>query len=328
MSYVNNWCDTDWCHYEWCTPIGTNVLNSQVRWVTQGSRTLHAQVKLVAYNITQLRILWEIKSDGIELGNFTSSSDASGDKAVVNVKSDIVEKYWQSSSNTNEWVQWDSGLGNVIFLDTFALISHNLSSSAVVTLKGYGSQSDSAPSDWSVVPVYATLTMSDDPDETNLVWISPSLPTSSYRHWRLFINDPTNTNPYLRIGRLLGGAALIFNGENCLDQISYDETSFKDEMRMNGFTGISNNRALKKHMKLSFQNLDTVSKNNYRLLKRYLRYCRDTLKALVIVDPSTDTLKYKYTVFSKLKAMPSETHNFIDSSSTYTTLDLEYDEAR
>ena len=170
--------------------------------------------------------------------------------------------------------------------------------------------------------------MSDDPDETNLIWISPTIPAASYRHWRLFIDDPTNSNAYIRAGRLVAGSALIFNGENCLDSIAYNEVSFKDEMSVNGFTTVSNNRALKKYMKLSFGNLDTVSRANYRLLKRYLRYCRDTLKALVIVDPSNDTNKYKYTVFSKIKVLPTENHNYVDSTSTYTTFDIEYDEGR
>lgn len=328
MSYVNNWCDTDWCRYFWCTPTGTNVLGTQVRQVIPGSLSLHTQVRIVSYNIRNLRILWEIKSDGITSGNFSSSSDASTDKAVINLKSDIVEKYWQSTGITTEWVQWDAGLGNVISLDTFALIAHNLTSSAVVTLKGYGSQSDSAPGDWSIISAYATLTMSDDPDEDNLIWISPTLPTNSYRHWRLEIADTTNSDGYLRIGRLIAGSALIFNGENCLDTIDYNEMSFKDEFKLNGFTTIANNRALKKNMRLSFKDLDTVAQTNYRLLKRYLRYNRDTLKALIIVDPSDEDLKYKFSVFSKLKQMPGETHRFIDSETSYTTFDLEYDEGR
>jgi hypothetical protein len=328
MSYVNNWADTDWCNYAWCAPTGTNVLKTQVRSVIQNTFTLGTQVRIITYNTTNLRFLWEIMSDGTTANNYTASSSAGVDKAPINLKSDIVEKYWQSTGITAEWIQFDAGVGKVISMDTFAVIDHNLTTSAVVNLRGSGSQSDAAPGDWTVVPVYATLPLVDDPDEKNLLYVSPHLPTSSFRHWRLEIADTTNPAPYLRIGRILGGSSLVFAGENCLDTIDYNEQSYKDEFKLNGFSTISNNRALKKAMKLSFKNLDTVAKTNYKLLKRYLRYNRDTLKALVIVDPSSEVLKYKFTIFAKLKQMPNETHLFIDTATGYTTFDLEYDEAR
>lgn len=330
MSVIqNNWATTDWCRYGWCVPTGYDLIPTQVQLVSPSSKRIGCQIRLVSYNITQLRILWEIKSDGIEAANYTSSSDASTDKAVVNLKSDIVEKYWQSSSASSEWFRWDTGSGRVISLDTFALIQHNLTSSAVVTIKGSGASGDSEPVDWSAVSVYATLTLSDDPDEDNLIYISPTQPSSSYRWWRIDINDPTNPDGFIRIGRVVGGSALIFAGnENCLDDISFMEENYKDEMPLNGFSRVANNRSLKKKMELSFRDLDTVAQTNFRLLKRYMRYCRDTLKALVIVDPQTETSKYEFTAFAKLKVMPERRHKYIDSASSYTALQLQFDEGR
>jgi hypothetical protein len=81
-------------------------------------------------------------------------------------------------------------------------------------------------------------------------------------------------------------------------------------------------------MRLSFKDLNTAQISNYRLFKRYLRYCRDTLKALVIVDPSSEGTKYQYTVFAKAKSMPMENKRYVDAQSSYSTLDVEYDEGR
>lgn len=329
MSVIqNNWATTDWCRYSYCVPTGYEAIGTEVVLVTPGTKTVGIQVRLVAYNITQLRILWEIKSDGVTATNFTASSEVSADKGVVNVKSDIIEKYWQSTGDSSEWVQWDTGSGRVISLDTFALIAHNLTSSAVVRLKGYGDSSSSAPGDWSVVDTYVTFTLSDDPDEENLIWVAPTLPASSFRHWRLEIEDSTNPDGFIRIGRLAAGSSLIFNGENCLDDITVVEENYKDEMQLNGFSRIANNRALKKRLILNFRNLDSVSQTNYRLLRRYLRYCRDTLKALIIVDPQTEESKYKFTAFAKLKQMPQQRHKYLDAESSYTSFELEYDEGR
>lgn len=327
----NNWATTDWCRYSYCVPTGYEALGAQVRLVTPGVQRLGIQVRLVAYNITNLRILWEMKSDGTTSNNFTASSEASTDKGVVNLKSDVIEKYWQSTSASTQWVQWDAGSGRTISLDTLALIGHNLTSSAVVTLIGYGGSGDSAPANtaaWDALDAYATLTLSDDPDEENLIYIHPNTPANSYRHWRLKIHDPTNPDAFLRAGRLVAGSALVFNGENCLDEIELTNVNYKDETRLNGFAGIANNRALKKNLALKFRNLDRVSLTNYRLLRRYLQYCRDTLKALIIVDPSSETAKYQFTAFAKLKQMPREMHKYIDENSSYTSLELEYDEGR
>lgn len=324
----NNWATEPWCQYAWCVPTGDNALHTQVKMVRRGVATAHIQVRLVAYSDATFRILWEFKSDGITANNFTASSEASADKGVLNLKSDIIEKYWQTTACAAEWARFDAGSGRTISLDTFALIGHNLTSSAVVTLKGSGDGSSSEPGDWSVVPVYATLAISDDPDESNLIWVSHLSPAAAYRWWRLDIDDHNNPDGFIRAGRLVAGSALVFNGENCLDEVSVQEQSFKDELELNGFTRISNNRALKKTMRITFKDLNRLGQANYRGLKRYIRYCRDTLKALVIVDPSDEQSKYEFAVFAKLKEMPTEAHRYIDSETSYTALELDLDEGK
>ena len=324
----NNWCEQDWCRYAWCAPTGYNALGAQVKLVTPGALALGCQVRLVSYNITQIRILYELRSDGATANNYTASSNASVDKNVINLKSDRIEKYWQSTGATSEWVQFDAGVGRVISLDTFALIGHNLTSSAVVRIKGYGASGDSAPGSWAAVPVYATVLMPDDPNEDNLIWIAPDQPENSYRHWRVEIMDPTNPDGVLRVGRLVAGSALIFNGENCLDEIDIQFVNYKDEQKLAGFARVSNNRALKKRVLIRFKDLNRIAETNYRLLRQYMQYCRDTLKALVIIDPKSEATKYQFSIYAKLADLPREQHRFVSGEDSYAALELEYDEGR
>jgi hypothetical protein len=279
------------------------------------------------YNMTQMRILWEFGSDGIEYANFDKSSEASNDHEIVNIKSDIVEKTWRSTGCASEWVQWDAGAGNTIAIDTFALINTNFSPTAVLTLLAYGTGSDDAPADWGVsgIPI-ATIAMPTDETEDNVIWCNPGAPPfTAYRHWRLVIEDPSNTDGFVEIGRLIGGEAFVFDSENCTKDIEFGFKNFKNEVNLNGFTSASNNRALKKHLRLTFQDLNVVSQANYGEWNRMVKYCRDTLKMLVIIDP---TEPYRFSVFSKLTEIPSEKSRYVDASNLYATIAASWDEGR
>ena len=325
----NNFCTTDFCVDPFCVPLAWTAINTQFEIVILGITTVHCQVNIAAYNINRLRILWEIQTDGVVANNYTASSEASADKAVINVKSDIIERYWQSTGCIYETLTFDAGPGRTIAMDTFALVGTNLTGSAIVALLGFGNGASSAPGSWSSVPIYANVTMPSDPNEANVIWISPTLPLVGYRWWQIVIQDPTNPDGFIRIGRVVGGAALIFNGENCIDNIQYNDRNYKDEQQLNGFTAVANNRALKKEMALSFRDLDSISLTNFRKFKSFTKYARDTLKSLVIVDPSNENTKYKFAVFAKLKQTPDESHTFVTETNSYVSLQqVQWDEAR
>ena len=195
-----------------------------------GIECMHAR-----YNTGLFRILWEIASDGITANNFIASSQASVDKSVTNLKSDITEQYWQATGCTSEYFQFDAGSGHTILMDTMALVDHNLTGSAVVTVYGYGNSGNSAPGSWVAVPAFATLETPTDPLERNLIYIAQALPTTAFRHWRITISDPTNPDGFIRIGRYVGGAAMIFTTENCLDNVDFKKENYKDEFKINGY---------------------------------------------------------------------------------------------
>ena len=210
-------------------------------------------------------------------------------------------------------------------MDTFALISTNLTTSAVVKIYAYGSGSSAAPVSWSEADLYATIPAVADPLERNRIWISPTLPATTYRHWRVTITDTTNTDGFIRVGRAIGGSSLIFTTENCLDAVNFKRENYKDEFKINGFTSIANNRAFKKTMTLNFKNLNRLQYVNYKRLMTYCNYCRDTLKALVIIDPQEP---YIFSVFAKLKSLPEESHTYVSADTSNVDLSLSYDEAR
>lgn len=324
-AYGANWCKAPWCSVNWCGYYNIGTLPTQLTFLAEGVRNTGCQINFVFYNVTNSRILWEIASDGIETNNFTSSSTAATDKSIVNVKNDIIEKYWESTSNSSEWIQFDAGVNTEIYIDTLGIIEHNFTTSVSLILKGYGSGSDSEPTQWTTVPIYATIIAGTNPNDARIMWCNPVNPSTRFRYWRLEINDPTNSNDYLRIGRFVAGQALILNGENIMDSLTYSKESYKEEIPLNGFTSISNNRAIKKKLRLTLSTLNIQTYSNHNLLNRYIDYSRDRFKSLVIPDPSNP---YKYSIYAKLSELPSEEISYVDSQNEYSTYTLNYDEAK
>jgi hypothetical protein len=168
--------------------------------------------------------------------------------------------------------------------------------------------------------------MTVQPNYENIYYIASVSAANQYRHWRVLIQDPTKPDGYISIGRFAAGEAMVFDTrENMTMDVDYSQINYKDELKLNGFSSISNNRALRSRLRLGFDNLDMESNDNYAQLQRMLTYCRDTLKALVIPDPRRP---YRYSVYSKLSQMPQEKHRYIDDATSYATFDLEWDEAR
>jgi hypothetical protein len=297
---------------------------SQVQ-LARGNFALRMSYFIAIYNLDKFRILYEFASDGIVLNNVITSSSTSTDKGPLNLKNDIIEKYWEGVS-TSEWLQVDCGLGRAPGFDTIALIGHNLSNGAIVNVYGYGTSLDLAPVSWAGVPLYTTMAMPlDRPNETNLIWLAPSIPLTGFRHWRVTISDPANALGKIRVGRFVAGRSFILAAENFEQDLSFDLSNYKDEMSLNGFTSIANNRALKKNLKLNFRNLEIVNKGNYKQFRKFSEYARDTLKSLVIPDPQDP---YTYAVFAKLESMPKESHRAVSKTNRLANFELNWSEAK
>jgi len=298
----------------------SRAVGMQVDQITQA--VIGMQATLVIYNTTQLRLMTIFPSRGTAaLGgnNWTASSTGPGDVLPRNLNTDTVEQYYRSANGDTGSVELvcDTGLPQGVPVDTIAILGHNLTTSALVQVQG--------SNDNFATPPRITFNMMVERD--NMYYIAPTLPTSAgqNRYWKFIFQDPTNTAGFIKVGTILFGASSIFSIDACFVQpVIKGFRHFKDEMPIEGFSTASNDRSLKKFIRLRFENLD-FNKGNFAILDEALNYARTSLKTLVIPTPEYSS---RFAVFGKLAQMPelSFTDNGVDAS--YVSLDLEWDESK
>lgn len=272
------------------------------------------QARVALYNTHNLRILCQFPSRGTSGTNWTSTSTQAGDFSVDNLNTDIVEQYWRTATGVKVVnLDCDTQIVQGIFLDTLAILNHNLTSSAIVTLIG-----SNAP-DFSN-PVQISLTV----ERNNMYYVAPELPLTSYRYWRLDIQDTTNTDNFLRIGTVVFGTAVIFQGECFVDEITTGKINFTDGINTEGFTTVKNDRALKRFVNLTFRSLN-LEKRNYENIQEIFDYARTTLKCLWVPTPNYPS---RYALFSKLVELPEEVHNSKAENLTYVDFSIALDESK
>lgn len=298
--------------------------------------TIGVQTLVTLYNTTNLRILCHFPSRGSELTvgtnawgqpigygkNWVSNSTEAGDFSVYNLNTDVVEQYWRSATGTVTGINLDcdTEINQGVFLDTFALLGHNLTRSANVTLIG------STVSNFATVGITIPIPQGTD----NTYWISPELPNAGYRYWRLQIDDSTNPDGFIKIGTLLFGAAKIFQGECFVDELEYTLRDFADTVQTEGFTNVANSRAQKSLLRLEFRFLD-VERGNYRILRDMFTTERTVLKCLYIPTPDGNNqqdIMSRFALFGKLTSIPTERHSNRGSGANYVSFGIEVDESK
>jgi hypothetical protein len=277
--------------------------------------SLGIQFRSVLYNTDNLRVLYSFPSRG-NGSSWTASSVAPGDFAPSNLNTDVVEQVWRSApgAKTGVLLNCDTGLPQGVYMDTLALLNHNLTTSAIVTLQG------SPNPDFSGSDIFST-TMTIERENT--YWIAPEMPQRGYRYWRITIDDFSNPSDYLQIGTLVFGEAAILQGESFSNPIRYRKVHFKDTVQTEGFTNVSNDRGVKKILSLDFNALN-FNGGNYTTLTDLFMTCRTNLKALWIPTPKYAS---RYAVFGKLSELPQEEHTDNGKDADYVNLSLEVNEA-
>jgi len=237
---------------------------------------LGVQFLATLYNTTNLRILCEFPSRGLTSSNWTANSTEPGDFSVQNLDTDVVEQYWRSASGVTTGVVLtsDTGLPQGVFMDTLAILEHNLTRSAVVTL--YGSNDPTFSIIGTTINLQARV--------QNMFYIHPVLPNAGWRYWRFEIDDPTNPDGFLKIGTIVFGASQIFQGEDIVDEIEFELRDFAATVETEGYTRVSNSRSQKRRLRLDFKSLD-FSMQNFRTLRALFQEYRTTHKCLWIPTP-------------------------------------------
>ena len=290
----------------------TEAINTQLTRIN--AFIVNSQLLISIYNTTNLRILCDFPSRGTSGTNWTvvAGGTAAGDRGINNVNTDIVEQVYRSTATTVT-LQCDTQITQGIFNDTLAILGHNFTTSAIVTLQGSNDVT------FSSIPFSETLSVETE----NMYWISEYLPLNSYRYWRIVVSDTTNTDGYIQIGTIVFGPSIIFNGECFTDEVTRRKTHFADRIRTEGYSAVSNDRALKRALSLRFQKLN-YNRENFEKLVGVVDAARTSLKCLWIPTPQYPS---RFAVFGKLAEMPVETHKAISRDADYIDMDITVDEA-
>jgi hypothetical protein len=280
-----------------------------------GSTSFGSQVRVVIYNSDKLRILADFPSRGTTGLNWTASSTQVGDFSVNNLNTDIVEQYWRSATGdtTNLELVCDTEVAQGVFVDTFAMLGHNLSGSASVFLDA---------SNDAGFATTETVAIALERNE-NAYWIAPTVPLVSYRYWRLRINDTTNPDGFIRVGTVLFGSAIIFAGECFVDQVRFGNRQFVDVVQTEGFSPVKNDRGQKKNVRLEFRKLRYL-RANFTNMRQLFEDKSTLLKCLWVPTPRYPG---RYAVFGRLSEIPTETHNDFGLEADYVDFSINVDEA-
>jgi len=331
--FENGYAYLPYCGYAYAGTVRTGFTPSQAS--VPRISFFPSQVRLAQYNITKLRVLMDFPSRGASayaitlnawgqsygLGlnwsaNHTEVSSTS-DFDVKNVNTDIVEQYWRSPSGsiaTPSVLRCDSEVSGITF-DTLALLGTNFTTSAVITVQM------SATSNF-IVPI-TVATLYGDRDG-NVVWVSPTLPTASYRYIRVAVSDPSNTDGFLKIGTIVFGNAVILSEECITNTVTWEPRHYVDMIDTEGQTSAQNDRGIKNSVGLEFKSIN-FSSYDFTQLKNVFSYVRTSLKALWIPTPN---FPKRFMVFGKMTSMPRETHNALSEDADYIDYSVNVDEAR
>lgn len=275
---------------------------------------LNTQATVILYNTIRPRILCNFKSRGIDGKNWTSNSTEPGDYSILNVNNDIVESYWRSplGATTGISLICDTQIAQGVFMDTFFVDGHNLTTSATATLEG-------SNDDFASTPFVQNLIINGN----RIFWIAPTLPLSSYRKWKIRINDNTNPDGYLKIGVIAFGASEILVSTCTVQQIEVQNTEYKEAVKTEGYTSVGNSRAIRRAIRLDFRDIEYEA-GDFQRLVNINEYSRTTLKCLWIPDPRTQSLMKRFAVFGKIKELPVERHNVKSRQDKMDHIDMSY----
>lgn len=271
------------------------------------------QVKKILYNTKRLRVLASFPSRGTTGTNWTASSTASGDFSVNNLNTDIVEQCWRSSGSKIVSLTSDTQITQGVFVDTIGLLGHNLTRSATIEVQGSASPG---------FTTYQSFFMTTN-RTSNWYYVAPKAPTSAFRYWRFFISDTTNPAAYLQIGTIVFGSSIIMTANDITDNVRRSTKHFSDKIATEGFTAVSNDRAVKYGLGVEFQSI-TYDGDDYLNLRSIFDNARTSLKCLWIPTPEYPE---RFAVFGKLSAIPEEQHNALGPYNDYINFNLDVDES-
>lgn len=215
----------------------------------------------------------------------TSLNAATG-YAASNVQNRLLKNTWRSTGLSNQWLKFD--LGSTLAVDLFTFFYNNLTSGATITLYGHASNLGNLESDWSGATYKQTITSFD-------ARVGIKLPAVSLRWWLLGISDALNSNGYIEIGRVFGGAT-VSPDENFSEDIQ--ETFFDSSLQNWTIGGHVYSVSRERYKEFNFNFLD-LSAANQTILRTLWAAVYKTEPFVIAFDTSGQPLEFtRYGVFT------------------------------
>jgi hypothetical protein len=222
------------------------------------------------------------------------TSQAAGDHDKKNLTTTALRETWRSAGvGTQEIVIQANDLTDAP--DVFAILNHNLTEDAVVTLYGSTTNNFASPA----------LTISFTWHEKHMV-ITQDFGTT-YEYYKIKIIDPTNPCGYFEIGRIVAGLAFTFSvNEDITDDFNIGTDDLAYKMKSEGFFRASNERVKVDRLQIRFDRLRTDAgfNTNYVGIQGMLNFIGETLPFLTILDPDDP---YFSVIWGQVDTLPSRT---------------------
>lgn len=240
-------------------------------------------------------------------GNIISiTSEADGDHKKVNLTTTPLRETWRSGPNIEDFQEIVIQTSDLtVTPDTFAILNHNLTETAVVQL-----QASQTPDFLS--PAF-TITM---------VWSKKHMILLqdigfAYNYYRFRILDPLNPCGFLEIGRIIAGKSFtITNNEDITDNISISTDDLAYRMKTEGFFRAFNERVKVDRLSIKFDKLVTTPPDdvNYAGLMEMFEEVGETYSFLTILDPDDQTFKMIWGVIDNLPNKGFTINRYVDMS--------------
>ncbi len=243
-----------------------------------------------------------VSNPGVNVISVTSTATGDFDKA--HLCTNPLRETWRSSDvSLQEIILEANDLANPI--DTFALLNHNLTSLAVVTLQANNFNNFSSPA-FSTTMVW---------NKKHMVYLNEL--ADNYQFFKIKILDPTNPCGFIEIGKIVGGSALIMqSNEDITDDFTITPDDLAYQMKTEGFFRASNEKVKVDKLSVKFDKLTTVGNaDNYNGLLSMTEYVGTTIPFLTILDSNDSNF---FIIWGQLNDMPSRAFTI----NRYTSLGL------
>jgi hypothetical protein len=262
-------------------------------------------------NTTGIKFLYSFTAGDYDYlnpgGNVVSvTSTAPGDHDKLNLTTPALRETWRSTGVADFQEIVIATTDRTISPDCFAVLNHNLTSLAVVTVTG--SQ---------------TLDFTGGV-EVAMLWTKKHMVLLqdygvAYRYWRFKILDPTNGCGFIELGGIRIGKTLTFiNNEDITDDISVTPSDKAYKTQTEGFFRAFNQRVIVNQVQVNFSQLITTSNggDNYTALSTMFDAVGETFPFLTIVDPADQRFFMTWGVIDTLPSLTFGINRYLTAQLT------------